>query len=63
MTNVCDTGYQPAASGDYDVDGKSDILWHHATRGDVWVWLMNGPIRSTETYVTTVWDTGYQIVR
>ena len=49
--------------GDYDGDGKADILWHHATRGEVWVWLMNGAAKLSETYVATVPETGYQIVK
>jgi hypothetical protein len=28
-------------TGDFDGDGKSDILWHD-TAGDMGVWLMNG---------------------
>jgi hypothetical protein len=30
-------------SADYDAGGKADILWRHATTGDVSLWLMNGP--------------------
>jgi DNA-binding winged helix-turn-helix (wHTH) protein len=29
----------------------------------VWVWLMNGTMKLSETYVATVPDTGYQIVK
>jgi hypothetical protein len=60
---VPDTSYQIAATGDYDGDGKGDILWRHATQGDVWVWLMNGTTKLSETWVATVPDTGYQIIR
>ena len=49
-------------TGDYDDDGQPDILRHHATAGDVWVWLMDGAARVSEHYVGTVPDTGYQIV-
>ena len=44
-------------------DGKADILWHHATRGEVWVWLMNRTTRISQTWVATVPDVGYQIVK
>ena len=37
------------------------ILSHHATPGEVWVWLMNGPVRVSETWIATVPDTGYRI--
>ena len=46
---------------DFTGDKKSDILWHHATRGEVWIWPMNGATRISETPVTTVPDTGYRI--
>ena len=29
-------------TGDYNGDGKADILWRNSTSGDVYIWLMNG---------------------
>jgi hypothetical protein len=49
-------------SGDYNGDGKADILWHHATLGRVWMWMMNGATSLSATYVATVPDVGYQII-
>ena len=48
-------------AGDFDGDLKSDILWRHATRGEVWLWPMDGTARLSETYVRTVADTGWEI--
>ena len=39
---VADTGYRIVTVGDYDGDSRTDLLWRHATTGDVWVWLMQG---------------------
>ena len=50
-------------SGDYHGDLKADILWHHATRGEVWMWLMDGTTRRSEAQVGTVPDVGYQIIK
>ena len=46
---------------DADGDGHSDILWRHSVQGDVWLWPMNGPSKSAESYVKTVADRGWQI--
>ena len=50
-------------TGDYNGDGKADILWHHNLRGEVWVWLMNGAVPLSRNYVGSVPDTGYRIVK
>jgi hypothetical protein len=47
---------------DYTGDGKADLLWHHATRGEIWLWQMNGAAAAGEAYVGTVPDTHYRIV-
>jgi alpha-tubulin suppressor-like RCC1 family protein len=57
-----DPAYVVKGVGDLDADTKADIVWHHATTGEVWVWLMDGTTRVSETWVATVPDVGYQIV-
>jgi alpha-tubulin suppressor-like RCC1 family protein len=46
---------------DVDGDAKSDVVWRHTTRGEVWLWPMNGAARTAEMYVRTVPDTGWEI--
>ncbi len=46
---------------DFTGDLKSDILWRHTTRGEVWIWPMDGAAKVSETYVRTVADTGWEI--
>jgi hypothetical protein len=50
----------PVAS-DFDADSDSDILWHHATLGSMWLWTMNGVSPSGSDYVATV-DPAYTII-
>ena len=65
--DVCDDGGGPGlpdrrAWRTHDGDGKADILWHHATSGEVWLWPMNGTALVSQSYVGLVPDTGYRIV-
>jgi hypothetical protein len=47
--------------GDFTGDLKTDVLWRHATGGDVWLWPMDGAQRSAELYVKTVAEAGWAI--
>jgi hypothetical protein len=39
---VEDTNWRIAATGDFNADGKRDIIWQHDTTGQLSAWLMNG---------------------
>ena len=39
---VIDTDWRIVATSDFNRDSKPDIFWHHRTRGDVYLWYMNG---------------------
>jgi hypothetical protein len=39
---VPDLNWRIVGIGDFDGDGKADVLWWHAGTGQVYVWLMNG---------------------
>jgi hypothetical protein len=36
------SGWTIAQTGDFNGDGKSDILWYHSASGSIGAWLMNG---------------------
>lgn len=41
-SQVPDTNWTIVGTGDFNRDGRPDILWQHATEGWISVWLMNG---------------------
>jgi hypothetical protein len=41
-TRVMDTNWKIVGTGDFNADGKPDIVWHEQTQGWVGIWLMNG---------------------
>ena len=47
--------------GDFTGDLRSDVLWRHASGGDVWLWPLDGATRVSEDYVRTVADINWEI--
>jgi hypothetical protein len=43
--SVQDVQWQIAGMGDFNGDGKNDLLWRHTGRGDLGVWFMDGTTR------------------
>lgn len=39
---VLDTNWKIVATGDFNADGKRDIVWHHQATGQASVWIMDG---------------------
>jgi hypothetical protein len=54
-------GVSGSARTDFTGDLKSDILWRHATQGDLWLWPMDGATRLSETHVRTLAEPGWEI--
>ena len=61
---VADTGWRIAGSGDFNADGKPDLVWQHQTEGWLAVWLMNGRELISSELLTpqAVGDTNWKVV-
>ncbi len=57
------SGWVIAGVGDFDGDGKADVLWRNSTTGDVYLWLMNGTTIASQGDVGVVSpSSGWNIV-
>jgi plastocyanin len=60
---LTDVRWKMAGTGDFDLDGKVDILWRHVTSGENVVWFMNGTVLDRGTFLNpaALADIGWQI--
>ena len=59
LVQTLDSSWHAVAAGDFDGDGKSDILFQNAS-GPVDIWLMNGTTPIAETLVQNL-DSSWHI--
>jgi FG-GAP-like repeat len=48
-----DASWTVAGSGDFNFDGKSDLLWRNSTTGALVLWTMNGPAIGSSGFVSS----------
>src|SRR5437667_8354085 len=61
LRQVADLNWKVVGVGDFDGDGKADILWRNSSSGQNYVYLMNGTAILTEGYLRTVADPAWQV--
>jgi len=62
LRTVSDLAWTIAATGDYDGDGKSDLLWRNTFTGENYLYPLDGKtIKPTEGYIRTVADQNWTI--
>jgi hypothetical protein len=59
---VADTNWEIMGTGDFNSDGKTDILWRNKSTGQNVVWFMNGTTYSSYAELMQVTDTNWEIV-
>jgi glucose/arabinose dehydrogenase len=62
IRTVADQNWQVAGTGDFDGDGKDDILWRNAATGENYLYPMDGlSIKATEGSLRSVADLTWQV--
>ncbi len=62
LRTVPDLNWKVVGLGDFDGDGKADILWRNASSGQNYIYFMDGlSIKPTEGYLRTVADQNWQV--
>jgi hypothetical protein len=64
-SRFADNQWQLRGVADFNGDGQADLVWHHQTTGDIYVWFMNGTsaVGASYTNPSRFADTRWELVR
>jgi hypothetical protein len=62
IATEADQNWKIVGTGDFNGDGKSDILWRHFANGGISIWQMNGNTRLSAEVIATEADQNWKIV-
>jgi len=61
LRTVAESAWQVAGTGDFDGDGKADVLWRNSATGENYVYFMSGMLIAREGYLRAVPDPDWQV--
>src|SRR5207245_494427 len=62
LRTVADLNWTIAGTGDFDGDGRADVLWRNIATGENYIYFMDGTtIKPTEGFIRTVADQNWQV--
>ena len=57
------TGWPPVGTGDFNGDGRTNLLWRNAATGELVVWLLNGgTILQSASYGAVALNSGWTLI-
>ena len=59
---LADVNWVVGATGDYNFDGRTDIVWRNVSTGDNMIWFMNGVTMTGGASTSPLADVGWKIV-